>query len=57
MTKHIIGIGQQAAGQVAIIHGGAVQCDHGLPMLQSCHQCDLEDQGESDHALMSELSL
>ena len=41
-SKHILGIGQQESGQVAIIHGNSVQCDHGVPIMQDCPQCSTE---------------
>ena len=41
-SKHILGIGQQESGKVAIIHGGAVQCDHARPLMQDCPQCSCQ---------------
>lgn len=38
-SKHILGIDQQESGQVAIIHGGAVQCDHRQPLTEECEKC------------------
>ena len=47
-SKHILGIGQQESGKVAIIHGNSLQCDHGMPIMQDCPQCVLDVVGEAE---------
>ena len=48
-SKHILGIGQLEPGKVAIVHGSAVQCDHGVPILNACKECEAEVDEEPGH--------
>lgn len=47
-SKHIIGIGQLESGKVVIIHGSAVECDHGLRLVGDCPDCEAEAQAFDD---------